>query len=218
MGYVKGESAIDQRNRLFAMEPRMHPDQFRLPPAGRRSARGCAVLVALVLGVGSAAGQTVNVWLTTHNQSSKLQPQDPVTFTTGGGGSNPVFVDETQTYQEVEGFGASFTDSAAYLLNQVATPAARTNAMNNLFTRNGGGIGVSFVRNPMAASDLARFHYSYDDDPPGGTDPNLTYFSIAHDQADIIPLVQQALQLNPAAQDHGLPLEPAGLDEGLPVP
>ena len=81
-------------------------------------------------------------------------------------------VDETTTYQEVEGFGASFTDSAAYLLNWEATPAARTEAMNNLFTRNGGGIGVSFVRNPMGASDLTRFHYSYDDDPPGGTDPD----------------------------------------------
>ena len=41
--------------------------------------------------------------------------------------------------------------------------------MNNLFTRSGGGIGVSFVRNPMGASDLARSEYSYDD-LPGGTD------------------------------------------------
>ena len=161
-------------------------------------------------GAGTAPAQTVDVWLTTIDQSSKLQQQASVTFTSGTGGSNPVVIDETQTYQEVEGFGASFTDSAAYLLNQVATPTAKASAMNNLFTRSGNGIGVSFVRNPMGASDLTRFHYSYDDNPPGGTDPNLDYFSIAHDQADIIPLLQQALQLNPDLTIMGSPWSPPG--------
>jgi glucosylceramidase len=110
----------------------------------------------------------------------------------------------------VEGFGASFTDSAGYLLNEVATALVRSNAMYNLFTRNGSGIGVSFVRNPMGASDLARTQYSYDDLPPGQTDTNLTSFSIAHDQADIIPLVQQALQLNPQLTIMANPWSPPG--------
>jgi len=83
------------------------------------------------------------------------------------GGTNPIFVDERQTYQQIEGFGASFTDSAGYVLNEVATPSARSNAMNNLFTRATEGIGLSFVRNPMGTSDLTRFDYSYDDLPPG---------------------------------------------------
>ena len=82
--------------------------------------------------------------------------------------------------------------------------------MNNLFTRKGDGIGVSFIRNPMGASDLTRFHYSYDDNPPGGSDPNLDYFSIAHDQADIIPLVQYALLLNPDTTIMGSPWSPPG--------
>ena len=171
------------------------------------------VIITFLLGIvcaGLASGQTVNVWLTTDNQSQKMQPQASVTFTTGGGGTNPVIVDETQTYQQIEGFGASFTDSAAYLLNQVATPSARTAAMNDLFTRTGGGIGVSLVRNPMGASDLARFHYSYDDLPPGQTDPALTFFSIAHDQADIIPLIQQARQLNPQLRIMATPWSPPG--------
>jgi len=77
--------------------------------------------------------QTVNVWLTTDNQRTKLQQQSSVTFSTAGGGSNPVFVDEGQVFQQIEGFGASFTDSSAYLLNEIATPSARTSAMNNLF-------------------------------------------------------------------------------------
>src|SRR3989338_7783404 len=143
-----------------------------------------------------ASGEVVSVWLTTDNQRKKMEPQAPVIFSPGAEGSNPIFIDEAQSYQQIEGFGASFTDSSCYLLNQVATPQARQSAMNNLFTRNGIGIGLSFVRNPMGASDFARYHYSYDDLPPGQTDTDLTYFSIAHDQADIIPLIQQAKQLN----------------------
>ena len=167
---------------------------------------GCAWLAL----VGSGAAQTVDVWLTTADQRMKMQSQPSVTFTTGRGVHNPITVDETQTYQQIEGFGASFTDSAAYLLNRVATPAARSNAMTSLFTRNGAGIGVSFVRNPMAASDLARFHYSYDDLPPGSTDMSLELFSIGHDQGDIIPLLQQALQLNPQLKVMASPWSPPG--------
>ena len=121
-----------------------------------------------------------------------------------------MFVDETQTYQPIEGFGASFTDTTGYMLNEVATPSARSTIMSNLFTRVGSGIGLSFVRNPMGASDLARYDYSYDDNPPGGTDTILIYFSIAHDQADIIPLVKQALQLNPQLKMMANPWSPPG--------
>ncbi len=82
--------------------------------------------------------------------------------------------------------------------------------MANLFTRTGTGIGLSFIRNPMGASDLARFHYSYDDLPAGQTDPTLASFSIAHDLADIVPLVQQARALNPQLVVMATPWSPPG--------
>jgi glucosylceramidase len=168
------------------------------------------IFLSGIFGAEQANAQTVSVWLTTDDQSQKLQPQASVTFTADSGGTNPVIVDETQTYQQIEGFGASFTDTAGYILNEVAIPSSRTNAMINLFTRNSGGIGLSFVRNPMGASDLARFDYSYDDLATNQTDVNLTNFSIAHDQADIIPLVQQALLLNPQLKIMANPWSPPG--------
>jgi glucosylceramidase len=176
----------------------------------RSGVLGLFVLAGVVATAEVAAGQTVAVWLTSNDQTKKMKAQRAVRFAPGPAGSNVVFVDETQVHQEIEGFGASFTDSAAYLLNQVATPAARNSAMKSLFTRAGTGIGVSFVRNPMGGSDLARFHYSYDDLPPGQTDPDLTQFSIAHDQADIIPLVQQARRLNPQLKIMASPWSPPG--------
>ena len=154
--------------------------------------------------------QTVNVWLTTDDQSQKLQPQAPILFAPGSGGTNPIVVDETRIYQQVEGFGASFTDTTGYALNELATVSGRNAAMTNLFTRNGGGIGLGFVRNPMGASDLSRSIYSYDDLPAGQTDTNLNSFSIAHDEADIIPLLKQALQLNPQLKIMANPWSPPG--------
>ena len=50
------------------------------------------------------ASQTVNVWLTTDDQTRLLQPQTSVAFSTGAGGTNPVVLDESQTYQQIEGF------------------------------------------------------------------------------------------------------------------
>ncbi|KAI7247537.1 hypothetical protein KC345_g11953, partial [Hortaea werneckii] len=124
-------------------------------------------------------------------QSAAQLPQissDKVTAT--------VEIDATQTYQEMDGFGASFTDSAAYLIHQVLDEGQRTEVMSRLFHPQD-GIGLSVLRNPMGASDYARTIYSYNDLPEQERDLELAKFSIAHDEADIIPLLQQAMELNP---------------------
>ena len=154
-------------------------------------------------------GPAVSIVVTTNDQTMQLTPQPTVSFSTASGGSNVVYLDETQVYQPIEGFGAATTDSAMYLLNEVAQPAQLSQAMNNLFTRQGNGIGLSFLRNPMGASDLARSVYSFDDNN-GQADPTLAHFSIAHDQVDIIPLILQAKQLNPQIKIMANPWSPPG--------
>jgi O-glycosyl hydrolase len=157
-------------------------------------------------------GPTVSIVVTTDDQTKQLAPQPAVNFSAVIGGSKVVYLDETQVYQPIEGFGAATTDSAMYLLNEVAKPnqpAQFTQAMNNLFTRQGSGVGLSFIRNPMGASDIARTVYSFDDNN-GQPDPTLAHFSIAHDQADIIPLIVQAKQLNPQLKIMANPWSPPG--------
>jgi glucosylceramidase len=155
-----------------------------------------------------AAGEQVNVWLTTTNDSGGrnvtrgLQQQSPVNFGPAGGSANQtITVNENTTYQSFEGGGASFTDSAAWLLNSSNTisAATRNQVMKDLFDPVN-GIGLAFTRNPMGASDLARFNYSYDD-----TCCDLNDFSINHDLADVVPLTKQAKQLNPALKVKGAP-------------
>jgi len=167
-----------------------------------------AVAAATFAAPAQAAGETVNVWLTTTNDAGGrqvtrgLQQQTPVTFASGtGSGGVTINVNENTTYQQFEGGGASFTDTAAWLMNSsgALSQATRDDTMRKLFDPNS-GIGLSFVRNPLGASDLARYSYTFDDMPAGQTDPNLTHFSIAHDQADVLPLTKQAKQLNPQAK------------------
>ncbi|MEH7305225.1 glycoside hydrolase family 30 protein [Neobacillus drentensis] len=118
-----------------------------------------------------------------------------------------VTIDETQTYQEIDGFGASFTDSSAYLIHQVLDKERRTELMEKLFSHEK-GIGLSVLRNPMGASDYARKMYSYNDIAEGETDFQLEQFTIAHDRDDIIPLLQEALAINPAIKLMASPWSP----------
>lgn len=165
-----------------------------------------AGLTGISAGTAHAAGEQVNIWLTTTDDSGGrhvtrgLQQQTPVNFQAGSGGSGTnISVDESTRYQTFTGGGASFTDTAAWLMkgSGALSQATRDDTMKKLFSPTE-GIGLSFVRNPMGGSDLARFGYTYDDVPAGQTDPTLSKFSIAHDLQDVLPLTKQAKQLNPA--------------------
>ncbi|MCX4587613.1 ricin-type beta-trefoil lectin domain protein [Streptomyces sp. NBC_01481] len=170
------------------------------------SALAAAGLTGLTTGSAQAAGEQVNIWLTTTDDAGGrhvtrgLQQQTPLTFQAGSGGSGTnITVDESTRFQTFTGGGASFTDTAAWLMKSsgALSQATRDETMKKLFSPTE-GIGLSFVRNPMGGSDLARFGYTYDDVPAGQTDPSLSKFSVAHDLADVLPLTRQAKQLNPA--------------------
>ena len=150
-----------------------------------------------------AAGEQVDIWLTTTSDSGGrqvakgLEKQTPINFGTDGSGSGQLItVDENTRYQQWAGGGASFTDTAAWLMNSsgALSSATRNDVMQKLFSPTN-GIGVGFLRNPLGASDLARFSYSFDN-----TCCDLNDFSIAHDMADVLPLTKQARQINPAVK------------------
>jgi glucosylceramidase len=165
-----------------------------------------ASAVAIVAGLAVAprafaAGETVNVYLTTTSDSGGrivtrgLQQQTPVVFAGGGGGSanQTITVNEDTIYQPFEGAGASMTDTAAFDLrgSGALSAATQNDVLTKLFS-NGGGIGVSALRNVIGSSDLAQNSYSYDT-----TCCDLNDFSLSRD-ADIMALTKQAYGLNPS--------------------
>jgi len=155
------------------------------------------------------SGPSVQIVETTGKQTMLLQAQPSVAFTTGGGSSGPVItVDAATQFQQMDGFGGSLTDSSAWLIWNKLSASQQTTLMQQLFSPSA-GIGISFLRQPMGASDFsASGNYSYDDVPAGQVDPDLTNFSVTHDAAYIIPLLKQALSANPNIKVVALPWSP----------
>ncbi|MGE3244625.1 MAG: glycoside hydrolase family 30 beta sandwich domain-containing protein, partial [Pirellulales bacterium] len=139
----------------------------------------------------------VNVWVTNGNKSQLLQQQTDVLFQPGtGSGGTPISVAPGATFQTIDGFGAALTDSAAWLIQNKLSQPQRDKLMRQLFSPTG-GIGINYLRVPIGASDFtASNFYTYNDNPPGGSDPTQQHFSIAHDEAYVIPQLQQARALN----------------------
>src|SRR5258708_6210473 len=172
--------------------------------------RASAILPLCALMAPLQCAQTVSVWLTTDDRKALLQPQPDAFFARGTTLSLPTLViDDLAAHQVIEGFGASMTDSSAYLLAEVVPAANLPSVMLSLFDRTQ-GIGISFLRNPMGASDLARTVYSYDDQPAGAADSTLAAFSIDHDRADILPLLVMAKGINPQIMMMATPWSPPG--------
>ncbi|MCG5217855.1 ricin-type beta-trefoil lectin domain protein [Streptosporangium soli] len=160
-----------------------------------------------------AAGETVNVWLTTTSDaggrvvSRGLAQQTPITFgPAGGSASHTITVNEGTTYQQFEGAGASITDTSAYLLRGGPVSAATRDAvMRKLFSPTD-GIGLSFVRNPIGASDLSRpGNVSLDD-----TCCDLNDFGANGYDTNVRLLTAQARSLNPALRVKGVPWSAPG--------
>jgi glucosylceramidase len=123
-------------------------------------------------------------------------------------GAQAIAVDPSQTFQEIDGFGASLTDSSAWLIHEFLNTSERQALLTDLFDPDE-GIGLSYLRQPMGASDLRLQNYSYDDLPNGVTsDYLLVYFSIAYDQQYIIPTLQEILAVNPNVRIMGSPWSP----------
>lgn len=142
-----------------------------------------------------------------------LKEKSPLTFGRARTANLTITVNDTVNYQQIDGFGASLTDSSAWLLWNKLTEPQRKEAMKMLFSPSE-GIGLSVLRQPMGSSDFALSDYSYDDlpagQPPGPGDPDLKHFSIDHDRAYIIPLLREALALNPRLKIIASPWSPPG--------
>ncbi|HET7456889.1 MAG TPA: glycoside hydrolase family 30 beta sandwich domain-containing protein [Gemmatimonadaceae bacterium] len=157
------------------------------------------------------AGATVaRTWLTTADHAKTLSHEKDL-WLVSSGPTAPITidVDESKTYQTMIGFGAAFTDASTYLIQNKMSATQRETLLQDLFGRTA-GIGLSFARVTMGASDFSLQQYSYDDVPPGQTDPTLAGFSIAPDRAYKLPVIQRALAINPQLTIMASPWSPPG--------
>lgn len=155
-------------------------------------------------GSGSATGDPVQVWLTKGDQSIKLQQQNTAYFTSVSNNYSTIYIDPSQVFQTIDGFGYTLTGGSVEVINQL-NAAKKQELLNDLFGSN--GIGVSYLRISIGASDLNSEVFSYDDLPSGQTDPTLAQFSLTKDQA-LIQMLKDILVINPNIKILATPWSP----------
>jgi glucosylceramidase len=147
----------------------------------------------------------VMFWLTKADSTIRFKRQNvALNFSSSAASNNTIFVDSTQTFQTIDGFGFALTGGSAYLINRL-TEAYRNNLLHELFASDSTFIGISYLRISIGSSDLNSSVFSYDNIDPNSTDMNLTNFDITPDTYDLIPVLQSILAINPNIKILGSP-------------
>ena len=105
---------------------------------------------------------------------------------------NPVIITilPEEKFQTITGFGGSFTESSAYLLNQISKKN-RDTIIEAYFGES--GAKYSLTRTHMNSCDFSLSQYSY---APVADDVDLKHFSIQEDKEDIIPMIKDAMAVS----------------------
>ena len=107
-----------------------------------------------------------------------------------GDNVSTIKINTDKKYQKITGFGGAFTESSAYLLNQMSDEK-RKEIIEAYFSENGSN--YSLTRTHMNSCDFSLSNYSYS---PVEGDKNLEYFSVKEDMDDIIPMIKDAQKVS----------------------
>jgi len=127
----------------------------------------------------------------TSASGNKLQKVSVFPFDKTEGAMIQLLPDEK--FQTITGFGGSFTESSAYLLNNLSKEN-RKKIIDAYFSRS--GANYSLTRTHMNSCDFSLSNYSY---TPVEGDKELEHFSIEEDKDDLIPFIKDAM----AASEDG---------------
>jgi len=168
-------------------------------------------LILLLVGCASKVKQpeqVVNWWLTARDKSALLASQPTLTWSSAEPNGALITVDTTQQFQSIDGFGYALTGGSAMLMNTKLNEEQRSALLKELFLTEGNGIGISYLRVSIGASDLDEVVFSYDDLKKGETDLSLSKFNLSYDTLHLIPVLKEILALNPNLKIMGSPWSP----------
>jgi glucosylceramidase len=101
-----------------------------------------------------------------------------------------ITINPEEKFQTITGFGGSFTEASASLLNRLSK-AKRTEILEAYFGEN--GAKYSLTRTHINSCDFSLGNYSY---ASVEHDSNLVHFSIKEDMDDIIPMIKEAMAIS----------------------
>lgn len=122
----------------------------------------------------------------TSAQGNKLTLLEPMEVNSS---ENEIKLLPEETYQKITGFGGSFTESSAYLLNQLGDEN-RKKIIDAYFSSE--GAQYSLTRTHINSCDFSLSQYSYTPE----ADTTLSNFSVEPDKDDIIPMIKDAMAVS----------------------
>jgi glucosylceramidase len=150
----------------------------------------------------------VDFWLTKGDQSVKLQKQAVILgFATKTNVYPNIEVNESTSFQSIDGFGYTLTGGSAEMINGLAA-SAKAELLQELFGNSASSISINYLRLSIGASDLNRTPFTYNDLPAGETDPTLANFNLSEDAATLLPLLKEIVAINPAIKIMATPWSP----------
>jgi len=136
------------------------------------------------------------------------QSAKPV-FAPGSNGYPTVSFDPFTRFQTIDGFGYTLTQGSAYVLMTEIDSSRRTALLQEMFDPAPGiatGVGSSFLRIGIGATDLSLYPYTYNDLPPGQTDPDQSEFGLEGPDLDyLIPVLQEIVSISPDIRIKAVP-------------
>lgn len=148
------------------------------------------------------------LWLTHGNKAKLLNKEDDLSVKNSLTTPFPVIrIDTAVMFQEIEGFGAALTGSSAYLIHTKLNESKRSLVLNDLFNPLD-GIGISYLRLTMGASDFSLSDFTYDDLQSGETDFSLEQFTLSQDLDDVVPVLKEIIEVAPGIKLMGSPWSP----------
>ena len=144
------------------------------------------------------------VFVTSDTKKHEELPAPSWTTQQPSSSSETVQIEASQQFQPMLGFGCAYTDAACFLLSGMQ-PSARQTFLEDTFSPRKMNLNVG--RTSIGASDYSRDLYNYDDVPD---DIEMKHFSIAHDEAYILPMLREMRRLNPELFLLSTPWSPPG--------
>lgn len=154
-----------------------------------------------------ATTRQITVYETTPDQTRLLSRQPDISFSSNlEAASNIINVDESKTYQTIEGFGFDLTDASALVINRMPV-AQQDDLLKTIFAPTGDGIHSSYLRIAIGAESLSLRNFTYDE-VNSGTDYDLNYFSLAPSMPNLIPILKKIVVINPSIKILASPFTP----------
>jgi glucosylceramidase len=147
----------------------------------------------------------ISFWLTQGDQKGLFQKQNTIlNFSEPTETGVAIDVNDAVEYQVMDGFGFTLTGGSAELINTLDETVKQA-LLQELFSIDNSGLGISYLRISIGASDLSSKEFTYNELTTGETDPELNAFSLVNDEQDLIPLLKQIIAINPEIKLMGSP-------------